>query len=109
MRGGKVLPLQTCSGKLLFYGLHESIDEVEIFLARDPFVTPPEILRVFEAFGVIGSHVQHNRQGAFRTNAADEGVQGELADRDSQAACALVADAQNAFAVGDDNYVDLRI
>ena len=109
MRGREVLPLQTGSGKFLLHRLDELIDEVEIRLAANPFVAPAEVFRILKSFGVVGSHIQHDRQRPFRTNPADERIQGKLADRDAQAACALVADAQDALAVGDDNYVDLRI
>ena len=45
-------------------------------------------------------------------NAAAGGVERELADRDAHAAGALVAEAQDALAVGDDDHlgaVELRI
>jgi len=44
---------------------------------------------------------------AGRVNAADQGVQRELADRDAHAADTLIADAENPFAVGDDDHVDV--
>ncbi len=109
MRRREVFPLQACSSKFLLHRLYELIDEVKVRLAGNPFVAPAEVLRIVEPFLIVGSHIQNDRERPFRTNPTDERVQGEFANRDAQAACALVTNAQNAFPIRDDNYVDLRI
>jgi hypothetical protein len=42
-------------------------------------------------------------------NAADERVQGKFSDRDAEASGPLIPDAQDALAIGYDNYVDILI
>ena len=95
------------SGKLLLDGLHEPVDEVEVRLTGHALVAPAEVLGIVEALRVVGADVEHDRQRPLRADAADERVERELADRDAEAADALVADAQDALAVGDDDDVDL--
>src|SRR5579885_1518965 len=109
MGSGEILPLQSCSGKFLLHRLHELINEIEVFLTRNPLMTPAEILRVLQPFGVVGSNIQNDRQRSFRTDAANECVQRELSDGNAQAARALIADAQNALAVGDDDDIDVLV
>ena len=109
MRSREVFPLQACSGKFLLHCLHELVDEVEVSLPGDSLMTPSEVLRIVQPLRVVGSHIQHDRQCSFRTNAADQRVQRELADGDAESACALVTDAQNALAVGHNNYINVLI
>ena len=42
-------------------------------------------------------------------NSANEGVEREFADGNAEAADALITDAENAFTIGDDDYVDFGI
>ena len=109
MRRREVLPLQAGVRQLLLDGLDELIDEVEIGLARHPLVAPAEVLGVVQPLRVVGPHVQHDRQRPLGADAADQRVQGELADGDAQAAGALVADAQDPLAVGHDDDVHLGV
>ena len=107
MRGGEVLPLQQHVGQLLVHGGHEVVDERVVLVVADPPVAPAEVLRIFQEFDVVGSHIEDDRQGAGRVDAADEGVQRKLPDRDAHPADALVAQAENALAVGHDD--DVRV
>src|SRR5260370_36713417 len=109
MRGCEVFPLQTCSGKFLLHRLNELIDKVKVGLTRNPFVAPAEVLGIVESFRVVGSHIQYDGKRPLRTNPTDDRIQRKFADWKPQAACALVTDAQETFAIRDDNYVDLRI
>ena len=72
-------------------------------------MTPAKVLGIVEPFGVVGSDIQHDRQRSRRMDAADQRVERELSDRNSKAACALIADAENALAVGYDNDIDLFV
>src|SRR6266436_4315506 len=101
MRTREVFPLQARFGQLLFHGLHELVNEIEIRLSSDPFMPPAKILRILQALRIVGSNVQHNGQSARGMNAADESVERKLSDGDAQTADALISDAQNAFAIGD--------
>ena len=91
VRGGEVLPLQQHVRQLLLHRGDEFVDERVVVVVVDPTVTPAEVLGVVEEFDVVGADVEHDRQGARGVDAADEGVQRELADRDAHPADALVA------------------
>ena len=107
MRRREVLPLQADVGQLLLDGLDELVDKVEIGLPGDALVAPADVLGVVESLGVVGPDVEHDGQGPFGANAADERVKRELADRNAEAAGPLVADAQDPLAVGDDDHIHL--
>ena len=109
MGGGEVLPLQARVGKLLLDGLYEPVDEVVVFGAGHALVAPPEVLGIAQELRVVGSHVEHDRKRPRRGDAADEHVERELSDRNPEAADALIADAQDALAVRDDDDVHLAI
>ncbi|SPZ62058.1 Uncharacterised protein [Serratia quinivorans] len=70
-------------------------------------MTPAHIQRIVQALWVVGTHVQHYRQGIGRADTTAGGIQRKLADRNAHAANALVAQAENTFAVGDDNHFDV--
>ena len=89
------------------HGGDELVDEREVLVVVDAPVAPAEVLRVFEQFDVVGAHVEHDRQRARRVDAADEGVQRELADRDAHAADALIAQTEDPLTVGHDDHVDV--
>ena len=72
----EVFPLQASPGKFLLHRLNELVDEVVVSLAADPLVAPAEVLRIAEPFGVVGSHIQNNRQRPFRAYSADERIEG---------------------------------
>ena len=99
--------MQAGVGELSLHGLDKLVDEIQIVLARHAFVPPAEIFRAVQVLRVVGSEVEHHRQSTGRMNAAKERVKGKLPDRYAQAADALVADTQDALAVGDHNHVDL--
>ncbi len=66
-----------------------------------------EVHGVVQEPDIVGAHVEEDRQGARRVDAAQRGVQRQLADRDANAADALITQAQNPLHVGDDDDVDL--
>ena len=90
-------------------GCDEGVDEAVIVRTGDARVTPAEIFRVAETFLVVGANVQNDGQSARGGYSADEGVESELADRNAEASYTLVADTENAFAIGDHDHIDFGI
>ena len=107
VRGGEVLPLQQHVGKLVLHRRHEFVDERVVLVVADASVTPPEVLRVLQQFDVVGTDVQHDRQGSGRVDATDQDVQRQLPDRDAHPADALIAEAEDALAVS--HHDDVRV
>jgi len=66
-------------------------------------------LRIVQTLGIIGANVENDGQSARRVNPADKRVQRKLADGNAQTADALIADAEDALAVGDDDNVNVWI
>ena len=95
--------------QFLLDGLHELLDEVEIGLAGHALVPPADVFRRGQSFRVVGADVQDDRQRPRRMDTADQRVERQLADGDAHAAGALIADAEDALAVGDDDDVHLRV
>jgi len=62
-------------------------------------MAPPEIFWVAQPLRIVRADVQHDRQGPHRMDAADEGVERKLANRNAHTADALVADAEDAAPV----------
>ena len=109
VRGGEVLPLQQHVGQLFLYGFDEFVDEGVVVVVADPPMAPAEVLRVFEEFDVVGADVEDDRQGASGIDPADEDIQRQLADRDAHSADALVAEPENALAVGHHDHVGIAV
>ena len=109
MRGREVLPLQQHVGQLLFHGRDELVDERVVVVVADSPVAPAEVLRMFQQFDVVGAHVEDDRQRASGVDAADQGVQRQLPDRDAHPADALIAEAEDALAVGHDDHVRVAV
>ena len=103
---GEILPLQQDVGQLRLDRVDELVDERVVRGTGDPLVPPAEVPRVGEPLGIVGSDVQGHGQGPGRIDPADRGVEGKLADRDPHSADALVTDAEDPLAVGDDDDVD---
>ena len=55
------------------------------------------------AFFVVGAHIEQNGQAVLRRNAAERRVKRHLADGNAHAARALIAQAQDALAVADND------
>src|SRR6202140_3112548 len=84
----------------------EGGDERIIGLAAHPFVLPADILRIVQVLAAVGADVEDDRQGRSRMQSGAGGVERELADRNAHAAGALVAEAEDALAVADDDGLD---
>src|SRR5208337_3012068 len=61
---------------------------------------------IVEALEVVGPDVEHDWQRRRRMEPATAGVEPQFADRDAHASGALVAQAQDALAVGHDDSLD---
>src|SRR5262249_29060725 len=75
--------------------------------AAHAFMAPSDIERIAEPLEIVGADIQHDGQAGRRMQPAARGVKRKLADGNSHAAGALVAEAENAFAIGDDNGFDV--
>ena len=106
---GEVLPLQQHVREDLHHGLDEGLDERVVVRPDDALVAPAEVVGVVATLLVVGADVEHDRQRGGRVDAATGGVERELADRDAEAVGALVAEAEDALAVGDDDDRDLVV
>ena len=90
----------------------ELLDKDVVFLAAHPLVTPADVERIGQPLIVVGADIEKHRQRRQGMDAAAGGVERELADRDAHAAGALIAEAEDALAVGDDDHlgaIELRI
>ena len=103
---GKVFPLQQHMRPAMGDGADHRLDKIVVFPAAHPLVAPAQIERVGEPLLVVGADIEHDRQGGRRMQPAAGGVEGELADRDAHAAGPLVAEPQDALAVGQDDRLD---
>ena len=83
--------------------MDELFDERVVGLAAQPGMAPAEVQVIGEERGVVGAHVEADRQRARGMDAGGGGVERELAHRDGHAAGALVAEAEDALVVGDDD------
>src|SRR5579862_4246655 len=109
MRGGKVLPLQACFGEFFLDRPDKLIDEVEVVLTCDSFMSPAKVFGILQPIRIVRADIQDNGKRSFGVNATDEGIEREFADRDSESAHSLVPDAEDALAVGHDNHVDILV
>ena len=70
-------------------------------------MTPTHIEWVVKQLLIIGTGIQYHRQRISRADATAGGIQRELADRNTHPADALIAEAENTFAIGDDNHFNV--
>ena len=103
----EVLPLQQDVGQLRARPRRTRRRTSSYASPVDALVAPARGRTGRRAARVVGADVEQDRQRARGVDAADQRVERELADRDAHAADALVADAEDALAVGDDDDVDL--
>ena len=73
-------------------------------LAAHAVLAEPHVERVRQQRLVVRAHVEHHRQARRRMNAGARRVERELADRDAHPARALIAQAEDALAVGHDDH-----
>ena len=90
----------------LAHGIDEGGDERVIGVAAHPLVLPADILRIVQVLAAVGADVENDRQRRRRMQPGAGGIERELADRNAHAAGALVAEAEDALAVADDDRLD---
>ena len=105
----EVLPLDDAAGPDLGDAGDERLDQRVVLGTAQPRRPVAEVQRVGQERRVVRPHIERDRQGQRRMDAAGRGVQGELADRDGHAAGALVAEAQDPLVVGDDDEPDVLV
>ena len=64
----------------------------------------PEVQRVVAQVLVVGADIERDGQAERRGHATARGIERKFADRDAHAVCAQIAQAKDAFAVGDHNH-----
>ena len=106
---GEVLPLEHHAGESGAECFDECVDQLVVLGAANTLVAPAEVERIRQQRIVVGSHVEHHRQGPSRIEAAAGGVQRELADRDPHPTDAEVTEAEHSFSVGHHDDVDLEV
>src|SRR5712692_1389052 len=100
---GEILPLKQSFRQFALHRLDKKIDELIVGAAGDPFVTPTQIFRVGQAFLIVGPDVEDHRQGLRGGNPANQRVERKFSDGNAQSPNALITDAKDALAIGDDN------
>ena len=93
----------------MLHRLDEVVDKLIVLVVGDARMAPAHIERIVEQLLVVGPDVQHHRQGIRRADAAAGGVKREFTDWDPHPANALVAEAENTFAVGHHNHFDIVV
>ncbi len=83
--------------------MHELVDEAVIGLARQPPLAQAEIIGIAQQLFVVGADVEHDRQALLRMHAGAGRIERELADRNTHAVGAEIAETEDALAVGDDD------
>jgi hypothetical protein len=73
------------------------LDEIVVALVADPGVSGTQVCLVIEKRHVVGSRVQHHGEHPVWMYTCGGGVDRGLADRDLDAAHALITDAQDAL------------
>ncbi len=100
---GEVLELDDDAGKELLRGRDEFIDQRVIFVAAQARLGQAQVERVREEGRIVGANVEEHRQAGTGRDSRARGVERELADGDSHPARALIPEAQDSLAVGDDD------
>jgi len=109
VNSGEVFPLKKCGGKNLLDGGNEGVNEAIVIGTRDARVPPAEILGIAKAFLIICADVQNDGQSPRGMNSADQRVERKFSDGDAESTNALITDAEDALAIGDDDDVNFRI
>src|SRR5882757_2133017 len=97
----KVFPLQQNVRPACFHCGDKGLHKVIVFLSSYTVVAPTYIEGVVEALLIVGADIEQDGKTVFRMDATERGVEGHLPDRDAHTSCALVAEAQDSFAVAD--------
>ena len=105
----EVFELQQHVRPAVLHGLDEIIHKLIVLVVGNARVTPAHVQRIVQQLLVIGPHVKYHRQGVGRADPAAGGIQRELTDGDPHPANALVTEAQNTFAIGHHDHLDVVV
>jgi hypothetical protein len=109
-RVAKVLELQQHVVAVLgLGGVHELVHELLELLATDALLAQTDVEGVGQVLLVVGAAVEHDRQAHLGRHTGARRVQRQLADGDAHAVGALVAQAEDALAVGEANGADVLL
>ena len=99
----EVLELQQRARKAFLHRVDELLEQRVVVIVLQPGLAQPEIEGVVAQRRVVGADIEHHRQAGTWRDATAGAVEVELADRDSHAVGAEVAQPEDARAVGDDD------
>jgi hypothetical protein len=97
----EILPFDAAFGVALLRRRDEFVDKSQVLLAPHAVLPQAEIQRVLEQDLIVRADIENDGQTALRRHAGAGGIERELADRDTHAAGAEIAEAEDTFAVGD--------
>ncbi len=100
---GEILELDHDAGEGLARRGDEFVDELVIGGTAQAPLAHADIVGVVQQRLVVGADIQHHRQAELRMDAGAGGIERQLADRNTHAVGAEVAEAEDALAVGDDD------
>ena len=87
----------------------EFVNELTIFRTAATLLAQTKVQRIVQIFFAVRTDVENDRQRLFRSNTGAGGIERELTAGNAHAVKSLVAQTQNAFAVRDDDHVDLLV
>src|SRR4030067_1511864 len=85
------------------------VHQFVVLLAAQTPLRQPYVERILEQGLVVRADIQRDRQTLRGTDGCAYGVQRELSHRDAHAVRAEVAEAEDPFAVGDDDHADIAV
>ncbi len=98
----EILPMQQDMRPAFAHGVDKRLDKVVVFGPAHTLMAPADIERFGQMLGVRPD-VENDRQGRRGMQAGARRVERQLADRNAHAAGPLIAEAQDALAIADDN------
>jgi hypothetical protein len=110
MREREVLKLDAGTREDFLNSRDERLDKFVVLSTCHAALAEAQIKGIGKQALVVRAHVQGDRQREMRRNAGASGVERQFADRDAHAVYTEVAEAQNPFAVSDDDeaHIGLR-
>ena len=98
---GPILKVNAAFREHLLHRLNELVDEGIKLLGRRAGLAHSQVKRIVQILLVVGAGVEIHGQQVLRRHSCAGGVELQLADRDSGAVCAEVAETEDAAAIGD--------
>ena len=105
----KVLVVQHGQREPLLDRLDEAVHKVPVLLSAHTLKLVAHVQVVVLEVDVVGADVQHHRQNTARVDTGTERHETQLGDGNTDAAHALVSNAQNALSVTQHNVVDVLV